>query len=108
MTRKSWGPLGNSVPEESLASKLVLDLSWPSTSWVTPVPPLSSTLKSSSSGLKFRPVTKRVLRSTEGSAVKISGARGVGVGVPVKVGVAVGVVGVLVGVTLGVGGVNGR
>jgi hypothetical protein len=46
--------------------------------------------------------------STLTSALKISGARGVEVGVPVKVGVGEGVVGVEVLVTVGVGGSNGR
>ncbi len=43
-----------------------------------------------------------------GSLLKISGARGVGEGVPVRVGVGEGVTGVGVLVAVGVGGVKGK
>ena len=75
---------------------------------MTPVAPLNSTSKPSSSGLKFLPTTDKVFLSTETSALKISGARGVAEGVPVREGVGEGVRGVEVVVTVAVGGLKGK
>jgi len=72
----------------------------------------SSTLNPSSSGKKYLPCTAKTTSSeilpVVGSLLKISGARGVGEGVPVRVGVGEGVTGVGVLVAVGVGGINGR
>ena len=86
----------------------MLDLSLPKARGIVPMAPLSSTSKPSSSGLKFLPTTERVFLSTETSALIISGARGVAVGVPVREGVGEGVTGVEVLVTVGVGGLKGK
>ena len=69
----------------------MLDFSVPGSRVTVVVNPLSSMTKPCSSGLKYLPITESVDLSTLTSALKISGARGVAVGVPVWVGVGVGV-----------------